>query len=115
MIPPYDAVLVLSFGGPESPGEVRPFLENVTRGRDIPIDRLDEVVAQYLRVGGRSPINDETRRRVSALREELDRRGPHLPVYWGNRNWRPLLADTVAAMARDGVRRAIAVAPSAYR
>jgi len=113
-LPPFDAVLLLSFGGPEGPGDVMPFLENVTRGRGVPKERLDEVAAQYLSLGGRSPINDECRSLVRALSAELERRGPRLPVYWGNRNWHPLLAGTVAQMARDGVRRTIAIATSAY-
>lgn len=109
-----DAILLLSFGGPEGPSDVMPFLENVTRGRNVPRERLEQVATQYLRFGGRSPINDECRRLVAALEAELARRGPALPVYWGNRNWDPLLADTVAAMARDGIRRAVAIATSAY-
>jgi protoporphyrin/coproporphyrin ferrochelatase len=111
---PYDALLLLSFGGPEKPDDVLPFLENVTRGRSIPRERLETVAQQYLRFGGRSPINDECRRLLSALERELEVRGPRLPIYWGNRNWHPLLADTVAQMARDGIRRALAVATSAF-
>ena len=113
-LPPVDAVLLLSFGGPEKPEDVRPFLENVTRGRNVPPARLATVEAQYMRFGGKSPINDECRRLLAALKDELARRGPALPVYWGNRNWTPLLEDTVREMARDGVRRAVAIATSAY-
>ncbi|MFN2425635.1 MAG: ferrochelatase [Candidatus Binatia bacterium] len=113
-LPAVDAVLVLSFGGPEGPDDVIPFLENVTRGRNVPRDRLEVVAQQYMLFGGRSPINDECRGLVAALENELARRGPALPVYWGNRNWQPMLADTVAQMARDGIRRAVAVATSAY-
>jgi ferrochelatase len=113
-LPPVDAVLLLSFGGPERPQDVMPFLENVARGRNIPRARLEVVAQHYLGFGGRSPINDECRRILSALEAELAARGPHLPLYWGNRNWHPLLADTVAAMARDGVRRAVAIATSAF-
>lgn len=113
-LPPFDAVLLLSFGGPEGPDDVMPFLENVTRGRGVPRARLEVVARQYAAFGGRSPINDECRRLVAALEDEFSRRGPRLPVYWGNRNWAPLLADTMAAMARDGVRRAVAVTTSAY-
>lgn len=105
---------MLSFGGPEGPDDVLPFLENVTRGRNVPRERLEVVAQQYMRFGGRSPINDECRKLVGALERELSQRGPALPVYWGNRNWQPMLADTVAQMARDGVRRAVAVATSAY-
>jgi ferrochelatase len=110
----FDAVLLLSFGGPEGPDDVLPFLENVTRGRGIPRERLEVVARQYMLFGGRSPINGECRRLLAALEAEFSRRGPSLPVYWGNRNWEPMLADTVAQMARDGVRRAVAVATSAY-
>jgi ferrochelatase len=111
---PHDALLLLSFGGPEKPDDVLPFLENVTRGRNVPRERLEVVAKQYLRFGGRSPINDECRKLLAALERELDVRGPRLPVYWGNRNWHPMLADTLAQMARDGVHRAVAVATSAF-
>jgi len=109
-----DAVLLLSFGGPEGPDDVIPFLENVTRGRGIPRERLEVVARQYMQFGGRSPINDECRRLLAGLEAEFAQRGPSLPVYWGNRNWAPMLEDTVAQMARDGVRRAVAIATSAY-
>ena len=88
----FDALLVLSFGGPEKPDDVIPFLENVLRGRNVPRERMMEVAEHYYHFGGRSPINDECRRLVAALASELDARGPRLPVYWGNRNWAPLLA-----------------------
>jgi len=116
MIPagPYDAILVLSFGGPEGPDDVVPFLENVTRGRRIPPERLAEVAGHYAHFGGVSPINPATRRLIAALDAELTARGPRLPIYWGNRNWRPMLADTVAQMAADGVRRAVCFVTSAY-
>jgi ferrochelatase len=112
--PPFDAVLLLSFGGPEGPGDVVPFLENVTRGRGIPRERLEEVGKHYFSFGGVSPINAQCRELLAALRARLEREGPRLPVYWGNRNWHPMLADTVRQMADDGVRRAVAVATSAY-
>ncbi|MCU0265277.1 MAG: ferrochelatase [Actinomycetia bacterium] len=105
----YDAVLLVSFGGPEGPDDVVPFLENVTRGRGIPPERLAEVGAHYALFGGVSPINEQNRALVAALRERLD-----LPVYWGNRNWAPLLPDVVARMRDDGVGRALAVITSAY-
>jgi protoporphyrin/coproporphyrin ferrochelatase len=111
---PYDAVLVLSFGGPEGPDDVLPFLENVTRGRGVPAGRLATVAAHYERFGGVSPINAANRALIAALRAELAARGPDLPVYWGNRNWHPLLADAVARMADDGVRRAACFVTSAY-
>ena len=103
------ALLVLSFGGPEGPDEVRPFLENVTRGRGIPPERLDAVEEHYQHFGGISPINARNRELIAAVRERTD-----LPVYFGNRNWHPLVEDTVAEMARDGVRRALVFATSAY-
>lgn len=113
-LPPFDAVLLLSFGGPEGPDDVMPFLENVTRGRGIPRERLEVVAAQYMLFGGKSPINGQCRELMAALQAEFAARGPALPLYWGNRNWAPMLEDTVAQMARDGVRRAVAIATSAY-
>lgn len=110
----YDALLILSFGGPEGPDDVLPFLENVTRGRGVPPERLREVAATYLRFGGVSPINAHTRALVQAVAAELAQHGPPLRVYLGNRHWHPLLADTVAQMASDGVRSALAFATSAY-
>jgi ferrochelatase len=111
---PVDAVLVLSFGGPEAPDEVRPFLENVTRGRNVPPERLDEVEEHYHHFGGMSPINGLNREMIAALRRELDAGGYDLPVYFGNRNWHPYAEDTVTEMARDGVRNALVFATSAY-
>lgn len=110
----YDAVLVVSFGGPEQPEDVVPFLENVTRGRTIPHERLLEVAEHYYHFGGRSPINDQCRELIAALRTELDAHSIHLPVYWGNRNWHPFLADTLRKMREDGIRRALAFVTSAY-
>lgn len=109
-----DAVVLVSFGGPEGPDDVVPFLENVTRGRGIPRERLVEVGAHYARFDGVSPINEQCRRLRSALEAELRAHGHDLPVYWGNRNWEPYLDDTVARMAADGVQRALAVVTSAY-
>ncbi len=111
---PYDAFLLLSFGGPEKREDVIPFLENVTRGRGIPRERLAEVGEHYYLFDGVSPINQQCRDLIAALREDFAANGVDLPVYWGNRNWDPYLADTVAAMARDGVRRAVALSTSAY-
>ncbi|GAB2447110.1 ferrochelatase [Nocardioides hungaricus] len=111
---PYDALLLVSFGGPEAPEDVVPFLENVTRGRGIPRERLEEVGQHYFGFGGRSPINDQNRAFLAALREDLAGAGIGLPVYWGNRNWDPYLADTVRRMAADGVRRAACFVTSAY-
>jgi protoporphyrin/coproporphyrin ferrochelatase len=106
---PYDALLLLSFGGPEGPQDVLPFLENVVRGRDIPRERLLEVAGHYTHFGGVSPINDQNRALLGAIRDVVD-----LPVYWGNRNWHPLVEDTVATMRDDGVRRALVFVTSAY-
>ncbi|MFR9803458.1 ferrochelatase [Pseudonocardia sp. RS010] len=106
---PYDALLLLSFGGPEGPAEVRPFLENVVRGRGVPPERLDAVEEHYRHFGGVSPINARNRELIAAIRERTD-----LPVYFGNRNWHPMVEDTVAEMTRDGVRNALVFATSAY-
>jgi len=114
MADPYDAVLLVSFGGPDGPDDVLPFLENVLRGRNVPRERMLEVAEHYYHFGGKSPINEQNLTLLAALREELDRRGPHLPVYWGNRNWHPLLTDTIRDMADAGVKRAIAFVTSAY-
>jgi len=111
---PYDAFLLLSFGGPEGPEDVMPFLRNVTAGRDIPERRLAEVAGHYYQFGGVSPINGQCRELIGALEKEFGTSGPDLPVYWGNRNWRPYLADTLRRMAADGVRHALALATSAY-
>lgn len=109
-----DALLILSFGGPEGPEDVLPFLRNVLRGRDVPDERMAEVATQYDRFGGVSPINDHNRQLVAAVRADLAAHGVDLPVYWGNRNWAPMLTDTVARMAADGVDRALAFVTSAY-
>jgi len=110
----YDALLVLSFGGPEGPDDVLPFLENVARGRNVPAERLRVAASHYQHFGGRSPLPAYCRALVAALREELSAQGLAMPVYWGNRNWRPFLADTLRCMAEEGVRRALAFVPSAY-
>jgi protoporphyrin/coproporphyrin ferrochelatase len=111
---PYDAVLVLSFGGPEGPDDVLPFMEQVTRGRGIPRERLVEVSAHYDLFGGVSPINALNRDLMASLRIELDAADLSLPIYWGNRNWHPFLVDTVRQMAADGVRRVAAFVTSAF-
>jgi ferrochelatase len=113
-MPAYDAFLLVSFGGPEGPAEVIPFLQNVTRGRGIPPERLASVAEHYYAFGGVSPINQQCRDMLAAVRADFSARGLSLPVYWGNRNWSPYLADTVRAMADDGRRRAIAFVTSAY-
>ena len=111
---PYDALLLVSFGGPEGPDDVVPFLENVTRGRGIPRERLEEVGEHYFLFGGRSPINDQNRQFIQALREDFAGAGLDLPIYWGNRNWDPYLRDTVRQMAADGITRAACFMTSAY-
>jgi ferrochelatase len=109
-----DALLWLSFGGPDKPEDVRPFLENVTRGRGVPPERLDEVEEHYQSYGGVSPINELNRSAIAAVSDALAERGVELPVYFGNRNWHPLVEDTLARMAADGVRRALVFPTSAY-
>ena len=104
-----DAVLLIAFGGPTRPEEVRPFLANVVRGRKVPPERIEEVVRHYDAIGGRSPLNDLTLRQARKLEAALAASGPALPVYVGMRNWAPYLADTLARMAADGVRRAVGV------
>ena len=111
---PYDALLVVSFGGPEAPEEVVPFLENVTRGRGIPRERLEEVGEHYYLFGGRSPINDLNRAFIAAVEEDFAGAGLDLPVYWGNRNWAPYLPEALQAMKDDGVERALCLLTSAY-
>ena len=111
---PYDAFLLVSFGGPEGPADVMPFLENVTAGRGVPRERLERVAEHYYAFGGVSPLNQQCRDLMDAIEKDLAARAVALPVYWGNRNWEPYLADTVAQMAAAGVRRALAFVTSAY-
>ncbi|MFD9462327.1 ferrochelatase [Streptomyces sp. NPDC060027] len=111
---PYDALLLLSFGGPEGRDEVVPFLENVTRGRGIPKERLKEVGQHYFLFDGISPINEQNRALLDALRKDFAEHGLDLPVYWGNRNWAPYLTDTLREMVADGRRRILVLATSAY-
>jgi ferrochelatase len=115
MSKPFDAVLVVAFGGPQGPADVRPFLGNVLRGRRISPERLEEVVGHYEHFGGVSPLTDITMRQARGLEERLTRRGFDLPVYVGMRNWHPFLADTVGRMAAGGVRRAIGLVLAAHR
>jgi ferrochelatase len=110
----YDALLLLSFGGPEGPEDVIPFLENVTRGRNVPRERLNEVAGHYLHFGGVSPINEQNRALIAALRDELRRQEISLPIYFGNRNWEPFVTDTIAQMRADGVQRALVFVTSAF-
>jgi ferrochelatase len=111
---PFDALLLVSFGGPEGPDDVLPFLENVTRGRGVPRERLLAVAEHYQRFGGVSPINAQCRALIEALAEDFAQAGLDLPIYWGNRNWQPMLADTLATMTRDGVRHAAVFVTAAY-
>ena len=105
----YDALLLISFGGPEGPDDVIPFLENVLRGRNVPRERMLAVAEHYYHFGGISPINQQCRDLIAALKPLVP-----LPVYWGNRNWHPMLADTVRQMKADGVKRALAIATSSF-
>ncbi|WP_141922796.1 ferrochelatase [Haloactinospora alba] len=111
---PYDAFLLISFGGPEANEDVIPFLENVTHGRGIPRERLAEVGEHYYLFDGVSPINQQCRELLAEIRSDFSANDVDLPVYWGNRFWDPMLTDTVAQMAKDGVRRVVAMATSAY-
>jgi len=113
-MPAYDAFLLVSFGGPEGPDDVMPFLQNVTRGRGVPPERLASVAEHYYAVGGVSPINQQCRDLLAAIRSAFPASGLSLPVYWGNRNWTPYLTDTVRTMTADGVRCAVALVTSAY-
>ena len=110
----FEAVLLLSFGGPEGPEQVRPFLENVTRGRNVPPERLDEVAEHYLHFGGVSPINRINLALITQLRAELVDHGLDLPVYFGNRNWEPYVEESVATMRDNGIRRAAVFTTSAW-
>jgi ferrochelatase len=110
----YDALLVISFGGPEGHDDVIPFLENVLRGRNVPRERMLAVAEHYYHFDGKSPINQQTRDLIAAIKNELTRHGPNLPVYWGNRNWHPMLANTLRQMKNDGIKRALAFVTSAY-
>jgi len=110
----YEALLIVSFGGPEGMDDVIPFLENVLRGRNVPQERMLQVAHHYELFGGISPINQQNRDLINALRDELAANGPQLPIYWGNRNWHPLLADTMRQMATDGIKSALAFVTAAY-
>lgn len=112
--PHYDAILVLSFGGPEKREDVIPFLENVLRGKPVPRERLLEVAEHYYHFGGVSPINQQCSELITSLRKELDAHALHMPIYWGNRNWTPYLNDTMIQMKRDGVKRALTYVTSGF-
>jgi ferrochelatase len=110
----YDAILIISFGGPEGRDDVMPFLENVLRGKNVPRERMLEVAEHYYQFGGVSPINEQTRQLIASLERELAEHGPKLPIYWGNRNWHPLLPEALRQMKQDGIRRCLAFVTSAY-
>lgn len=110
----YEALLIVSFGGPERREDVIPFLENVLRGKRVPRERMMEVAEHYYHFGGKSPLNDQNRALIAALEREFRAHGPSLPIYWGNRNWRPMLGETLRQMRKDGVRRALAFTTSAF-
>jgi protoporphyrin/coproporphyrin ferrochelatase len=110
----YDALLIVGFGGPERREDVMPFLENVTRGRNVPRERLLRVAEHYDHFGGKSPLNDQVRTLIAALKPELARRGVELPIFWGNRNWHPFLADALRQITEAGVKRALALVLAAY-
>ena len=114
MSQPYDAFLLVSFGGPEGPDDVMPFLENVLRGKNVPRERMLEVAEHYQHFGGVSPINEQCRELLAGIRAEFAARNCALPIYWGNRNWAPMLADTVREMRDAGVKRVLALATSAF-
>jgi ferrochelatase len=111
---PYDAILFASFGGPEGQDHVIPFLRNVTAGRGVPDERLEEVAGHYRALGGRSPINAQNRALIASLEEELSSRGVALPIYFGNRNWEPYTAEALRMLHEDGHRRVLALVTSAY-
>ena len=111
---PFDAVLIISFGGPQGPHEIRPFLQNVLRGRRVPPERVEQVAHHYELFGGVSPLTDLTERQAAALAARLEARNLPLPIYIGMRNWRPLLGDTLRAMHADGVTRAIGLIAAAH-
>ena len=110
----FDALLVVSFGGPEKREDVIPFLENVLRGKNVPRERMLEVAEHYYHFDGRSPINEQNRQLIAAIEQEFKNHGVNMPVYWGNRNWNPLLPDTLKQMQADGIRRAAALTTSAF-
>src|SRR6266404_5881288 len=114
MNPSFDAILLVSFGGPEGIDDVVPFLENVLRGRNVPRERMLQVAKHYELFGGVSPINEQNRQLIAALKKELETKGPNLPIYFGNRNWHPLLAGTLRKMRDDGIQNPLAFVTSAY-
>lgn len=110
----YDAILFVSFGAPEKPDDVLPFLRNVTRGRGVPEERLQEVAENYQMFGGKSPLNEQNKALIEATRQSLAEINLNLPIYWGNRNWEPFLTEAIEQMQRDGIEKALAFVTSAY-
>jgi ferrochelatase len=110
----FDALLLVSFGGPEKPEDVIPFLENVLRGKNVPRERMLAVAEHYYHFGGKSPINEQNRQLITAIEQEFAVQKINLPIYWGNRNWHPLLAETLRQMRNDGVKNALAFFTSAF-
>ena len=104
----FDAVLLISFGGPEGPDDVMPFLENVLRGKNVPRERMLEVAQHYNHFGGVSPINDQNRELLAGIKKELAEHNIDLPIYWGNRNWHPMIPDALKQMRDDGIKKALA-------
>lgn len=111
---PYDAILIVSFGGPEKNDDVMPFLENVLRGKNVPRERMLEVAEHYYHFGGSSPINEQNRQLIAALKEELSSHGSTLPIFWGNRNWHPFLTEALTEMKQAGCKRAVAFFTSVF-
>ena len=111
---PYDAIIVMSFGGPEGPADVMPFLDNVLRGKNVPEERKREVAHHYDEFGGISPINQQNRDLIAALHKELAAQGVDLPIYWGNRNWAPYVTDTIREMRDKGVKRMLTLVTSGF-
>ena len=111
---PFDALLVVSFGGPNGPDDVMPFLENVLRGKNVPRERMLEVSEHYQHFGGKSPINDQNLALIEAIKADLAANGIDLPVYWGNRNWHPMFADTLEQMKKDGIKKSLAFFTSMF-
>ena len=111
---PYEALLIVSFGGPEGMDDVLPFMENVLRGRNVPRERMIEVSHHYELFGGVSPLNAQNRALIAALEANFKANGLNLPIYWGNRNWTPYLTEAIQQMADDGINKALALFTSAY-
>ena len=110
----FDALILISFGGPEGPDDVMPYMENVLRGKNVPRERMEEVCEHYYGFGGISPINQQNRDLIKAIKTEFEQHNIDLPVYWGNRNWHPFIVDTMREMKNDGIRKALAFFTNGY-